>query len=192
MTNYGKYELPVLIDDIQIIKESIRIILNTIFFHRWLGENKYKEVESTVSNIFYIKLDNLTIQKEIELQVDNIEKCLVKKGSAQLVLHFYQQKIKQFFLLEKLDNLWESWSMFYMLEKSNQSFNNKEYVSKEVKVRNYVFNVLKLLNDKYDFMPDVEQGKLDVFPYEFQLNTEFNESDLLSILKNVGSVKLKD
>ena len=79
-----------------------------------------------------------------------------------------------------------------MLEKSSHSFNNKETITKEVKIRNYVFNAIKLLNDKYDFMPDIEEGKVDVFPYEFQLNTEFNESDLLSILKNVGSVKLKD
>jgi hypothetical protein len=192
MTNYGKYELPVLIDEIQIIKESLRIILNTIFFHRWLGDNQFKDVESTISNIYYIKLDNTKIQKEIELQIENVEKCLIKKGWAQLVLHFYQQKIKQYFFGEKLDNLWESWSMFFMLEKSSHSFNNKETIIKEVKIRNYVFNAIKLLNDKYDFMPDIEEGKVDVFPYEFQLNTEFNESDLLSILKNVGSVKLKD
>ena len=55
MTNYGNYDIPVFEDDLYTIKEFIRISLHTIFFHRWLGENQFEDVESQFSNIYYVK-----------------------------------------------------------------------------------------------------------------------------------------
>ena len=61
MTNYGNYEIPVFVniiiikeDDINTLKEFLRISLHTIFFHRWLGENNFEDVESQFSNISYV------------------------------------------------------------------------------------------------------------------------------------------
>ena len=41
-------------DDINTLKEFLRISLHTIFFHRWLGENCFEDVESQFSNISYV------------------------------------------------------------------------------------------------------------------------------------------
>lgn len=155
MNSYAKYDIPVFVDEIQIIKEVVRIALNTIFYHRYLGEKQFKDVESSISYIYYIKLDNNKIEKEIEKQLEAIEKAIQKKGSVQIVVNFYQKKIKQYYLLEKLDNLWESWSMFFMLNSTNNAPVQKK-ISKEVKVREYLFNIISLINDKYDFMPDIK------------------------------------
>ncbi len=62
MTNFGNYELPVFVkklfnlkeDDINTIKEFLRISLHTIFFHRWLGETNFEDVESQFANINYV------------------------------------------------------------------------------------------------------------------------------------------
>jgi len=48
-------------DDINTIKEFLRISLHTIFFHRWLGETKFEDVESQFSNISYVCLINNSI-----------------------------------------------------------------------------------------------------------------------------------
>ena len=58
MANYGNYDIPLFEDDIQTIKEFFRIVLNTIFFHRWLGETKFEDTESIFSNITYVKVKN--------------------------------------------------------------------------------------------------------------------------------------
>ena len=184
MNSYAKYELPVFVDEVQIIKEVIRITLNTIFYHRYLGEKNFKDVESSISYIYYIKLDNDKIEKEIEKQLDLIEKAILKKGNVQIVLNFYQKKIKQYYLLEKLDNLWESWSMFFMLNNNNNAPVQKK-IPKETKVRDYLFNIITLINDKYDYMPDVNENinlnnnyksdeGVSMFPYEVSIVYIYN------------------
>ncbi len=189
MTNYGKYDLPIFIDDIETIKEVTKIVFNTILFHRYLGEKKYKDIESIISNIYYIQLDDANLQRDINFNIDLIEKNIVKKGSVQVVLQFYQQKVKQYFLLEKLDNLWESWNFYFMLDnKYGIKDKDNKQLTKEEKVREYIFQVINLLNDKYDFMPDMNEQK-EIFPYEIHINSDINETDLLSILKNVGGLK---
>ena len=62
MANFGNYDIPLFEDDIQTIKEFFRIALNTIVFHRWLGESKFEDTESIFSNITYVKIKNEYIE----------------------------------------------------------------------------------------------------------------------------------
>lgn len=54
MTNYGNYEIPVFQDDLQTIKEFMRISLHSIFYHRFLSDSETEDVESSFSNINYV------------------------------------------------------------------------------------------------------------------------------------------
>lgn len=58
-------------DDLNTIKEFLRISLHTIFFHRWLGESNFEDVESQFSNINYVRLN-------ISYNVDKIKKFRIR------------------------------------------------------------------------------------------------------------------
>ena len=109
MANFGNYDIPLFEDDIQTIKEFFRIALNTIVFHRWLGESKFEDTESIFSNITYVKIKNESLQKTIEFNVSQLEKSILKSNRVQVSLKFYQKKIQKFYIMQELTNLWEKW-----------------------------------------------------------------------------------
>jgi hypothetical protein len=41
--------------DIYCIKELCKISLHTVLFNRWLGEMNFKDTESSIPNIYYVK-----------------------------------------------------------------------------------------------------------------------------------------
>ena len=95
MANFGNYDIPLFEDDIQTIKEFFRIALNTIVFHRWLGESKFEDTESIFSNITYVKIKHESLQKTIEFNVSQLEKSILKSNRVQVSLKFYQKKIQK-------------------------------------------------------------------------------------------------
>jgi hypothetical protein len=146
MTNYGNYEIPVLEDDLNTIKEFLRISLHTIFFNRWLGETKFEDMESQFSNISYIKLKNSDLDSIIEQNLTNLEKNLLKFGKIQIVINFYQKKVQKFYIMQELVNLWESWKFFFVLKKESNEIQLPELNNakqKENKIREYIFFVLE-------------------------------------------------
>lgn len=145
MANYGNYEIPVFEDDINTIKEFLRISLHTIFFHRWLGEDNFEDIESQFSNISYVKLKNPELDKIIESNITNFEKNMLKVSKAQIILNFYQKKVSKFYIMEELVNMWESWKLFFIVKKDNSEtlheLNNSK--QKENKIREYLYFILE-------------------------------------------------
>lgn len=189
MTNYGKYNMPVFIEEISIIKDLIKITLHTIFYHRWQSIENTSEAESRIfSNIKFIKLNNLSLEKQIEEKVKLIENSLINKGKVQIVLNFYQKKKKQYFVLETNENLWESWNFSFLIKSNDENdnleysiinYNNGDNVDKvkkntienrENNIREYIYKVIETLNSKIDYMPDfdfenINSSDNELFPY---------------------------
>lgn len=185
MANYGNYDIPLFEDDIQTIKEFFRIVLNTIFFHRWLGETKFEDTESIFSNITYVKIKNDNLQKLIENNISLLEKNIIKSNRVQVSLKFYQKKIQKFYIMQELSNLWEKWEFLFAIKKNNDVINTQ----KENKIREYLCFVLEKLNDKFDFMPDFEidsQLPEETFPFEININSNISDDDFLSLIKDMS------
>ena len=92
MANYGKYSIPLLEEDLPTIKEFFRIALNTLFFHRWIGETNFEDSESIIPNITYIKLKNDALQKEIEKNVNLLETKISESKRVEVKVNFYTEK----------------------------------------------------------------------------------------------------
>ena len=65
MSDCGEYTIILYEDDIPQIKEIFEISLNIIFFHRYLGNNDYEDVQSKLNKISYVKLKNEKLTKDI-------------------------------------------------------------------------------------------------------------------------------
>ncbi len=192
MANFGEYQIPHFEDDLPTIKEFLRIVLNTIFFHRWIGETNFEDCDSIFPNITYVKIKNENLQKTIESKISLLEKSIIKTQHAQVILNFYEKKVKKFFLYDEFSNLWESWKFLFIIkkEKKDSSDNDKDKdMEKEISIRNYLSFILQKLNDKIDYMPNFSMDvKLpeETFPFEIIINTEMKENDLISIIKDMN------
>ncbi len=198
MANFGEYQIPHFEDDLPTIKEFLRIVLNTIFFHRWIGETNFEDCDSIIPNITYVKIKNENLQKTIESKISLLEKNIIKTQHAQVILNFYEKKVKKFFLYDELSNNWESWKFLFILKKEQKKSSNNDNenenendndIIKENKIRKYLSFILQKLNDKIDYMPNFSMDiKLpeETFPFEIIINTEMKENDLISIIKDMN------
>ena len=198
MANYGTYQIPHFEDDLPTINEFLRIVLNTIFFHRWIGETNFEDCDSIFPNITYVKIKNENLQKTIESKISLLEKNIIKTQHAQVILNFYEKKVKKFFLYDELSNNWESWKFLFILKKEQKKSSNNDNenenendndIIKENKIRKYLSFILQKLNDKIDYMPNFSMDiKLpeETFPFEIIINTEMKENDLISIIKDMN------
>lgn len=175
MTNYGNYELPVFEADLNTIEGLLRMSLHTIFFHRFIGDQNYEEGEFL--NIYYVKLKNTAIDAEIENAIKNLKSHLIKSDKCQIVLNFYQKKVNHF-IFSDYKNLWESWKMFFILKKEELIIENtkgKNLNNKDEYIREFLITILYKINDKFDFMPDIDLDKVnelknETFPYDVKCN----------------------
>ena len=195
MSNFGSHIMPIFEDDLETIKEYIKIALNIIFFHRWLNNNDYMEENSIINNISYIKIKNDSLEKKINDTLSQINNYTSKCQKLQITLSLYSNEYTNMFFMKKKEGLWEKW--IFLVHISNKTSTDKEY-----KVRKYISNVIKELNSDKDFMPDLElndfedanvintnKKNLFLFPYEIGITQEFEQENILSVLKNM---KIKD
>ena len=183
MTNYGKHILPLFEDDILTIKEYLRIAINIIFYHRWIGCNNYTQVKSNINNISYMKLSIESLENEIEKYISSIENYSNDSNKLQVTLNFYTSKISRFFIMEKLVDLWEKWDFLFLISKEGSKISEKEK-----KIRKFIFIILKELNNEKDFMPDLNfnvELPEETFPYEIKIETDLDNENIISLFKNM-------
>jgi len=191
MSNIGNHSLPIFEDNLPTIKEYLKIALNTVFFHRWLNNNNYIEEKSIINNISYIKINDESLQKEINNKLSQIDNYSNNSINLQITLSFFTKINTQFYLFSKNDGLWEKWNFLI-------SISNDNTPDKEGKIRTYITKLLEELNRGNDFMPDLELddfGKEDsikdnknefYFPYEIKILKEYEQDSFLKILQNIN------
>lgn len=176
-------------DDLYTVKEYLKIALNTVFYHRWLKNNDYTEEESSINNIYYLKINKNSLQEEIKELLKKVENLSKTNNKFQITLNFYTEKVKRYYIYENLEGLWERWNFLVIISDKNSK-------DKETKIRRFISYILKELNDEKDFMPDIDvnleqftSNKSDShdksnFPFEIKVNTDFEQTSILSIINN--------
>ena len=187
MTNFGKYDIPIFKDDLTTIKEYFRIALNTIFFHRWLGQTNYIDTKSIFNSITYIKIQNDAFQKAIDSTLSQLEKSIHRSKSCMIQINFYQKKVNKFYIIQELENLWESWRFLFIVNPHSEMLT----LQKESKIREYLAFILDKLNDKYDFMPDFDPEDTsmlpeETFPYEIIINSNVSDKEFMAYPKELN------
>jgi len=187
MSNYGDYAIISNEDEISHIKEIMEISLNIIFFHRFLGNNDYEDVQSEINKISYVKLKNEKLSHEINdiiTQIENNFKNNFNEYAQQLILSFYNKNEAK----KEGKTPWEIWNFILILSKNEEVANNENKINeeeKENKIREYIFNVIEKLNDKEDYMPNVDLDNKslneETFSYDFKINKIMSKEIYFSI-----------
>ena len=192
MSKYGEYTIISFENEILQIQEILDISLNVIFFHRYLGNNDYEDVQSKPSNISYVKLKNEKLSNKILKILNEIEnnfKKNIKQYGQRLILKFYEKEKNQ----KELKTPWEIWNFILILSnkedlKEKKDINNIEEDDKENHIREYIFKIIEKLNDKGNCMPNIniedESLKEETFFYDIQIEQIPNKEDYLSLFNN--------
>ena len=189
MSNFRIHTITIFEDDLYTVKEYLKIALNIVFYHRWLINNDYTEEKSNINNIYYLKINKKSLEKEIEELLNKVENLSKSNNKFQITLNFYTEKVKRYFLYETLEGLWETWNFLVIISDKNSK-------DKETIIRRFISYILKELNDEKDFMPDIDvnleqftsnnsdSNNKFKFPFEIKVNTDFEQTSILSIINN--------
>ena len=191
MANFGNHTIPIFQDDILTVKEYLRIAINVVFYHRWLNNSNYYEEESDISkNISYLKINDESLEKDIQSLLKQIDGYISYQNKFQITLNFYTKLVTQLYFFQKTEGLWERWNFLVTV-----SDNNNNSLDKESKIRKFISTIIKELNTGKDFMPDIKlndfekcdnnNDKNSNFPYEIKLSPEFDQQSMLTIFKNM-------
>ena len=193
MSELGEYTIILFENNLSDLKEILEISLNIIFFHRNLSSIDYVDIQSKFTSITYVKLKDDNISKEITNIINELETNLKKESKLygyQLTLSFYEKKEKN----KNLENPWENWNFLLITSKNevgkNEIKDNKtdSDIDKENKVREYIFKIIEKLNDKGNYMPNVNLDdknlKNETFWHDFKSEKIENNEKHLSLFNH--------
>ena len=178
MAEIAEYTIILFENELSELKEILDMSLNLIFFHRNLSSNNYEDAQSKLTNITYVKLKNENLSREIANIITEIENHFTGESKLYgciLTLSFFEKA-------EKKENPWEKWNFISILDKKEYSEKKNENkdeeknsdIDKETKVREYMFKIIEKLNDKGNYMPNVNLND-DNFSNETFLHKFRNE-----------------
>ena len=181
-------------DEILEIKEILELSLNIIFFHRYLGNNNYEETQSKLNNISYVKVKNQKLSNILTNNINEIENNFKNSNqyAQKLSLYFYEKEKNK----KDLKNPWEIWNFILILSKKEEikdknDLNNKISElddDKENKIRKYIFKIIEKLNDKENYMPNINinDNCLDeeTFSHTIKIDKISTKEDYLSLLNH--------
>ena len=193
MSNCGEYTIS-FEDEILEIKEILELSLNIIFFHRYLGNNDYEEAQSKLNNISFVKLKNEKLSKELTNIINEIENDFKNNNlyAQKLTLSFYEIKDDK----QPSKNPWEIWNFVLILskkedikEKNDLKSNNGEIENdKENIIRKHLFKIIEKLNDKHNYMPNININTKtlneETFFHNIKIDKIYTKEDYLSLLNN--------
>ena len=192
MSNYDSHIIGVFQDDLETVKEFLKIAINTIFFNRWITNNNYICEKSVIKDISYMKINDDSLQKDIEDILTKITSQSESCNKFQINIDFYARNEGIFLgLFQKKKNCWEKWNILVIVSEQGST-------DKELKMRKNISNVIKHLNTDKDFMPDINleefegDDNLDKknennsfnFPYEISINKDFEQKSFINVYKN--------
>lgn len=191
------------------IREVLRCILHTVAFHRALGLVRPKDVDSELFEITYVQCGDLELEKKIEEKIDQfvnwVEKHPNKKS--QMCLSFYEVRNKPgAWFAPKVERFyWEQWyiSINVISPKTSGSKShhgkasvvdsgdammeerNARHAALELALRDVLFQIIRLVNEKKDHIPPVLNTDVVSFPYEITIPSTSDSSFGMDMFKRM-------
>ncbi|KAI3794077.1 hypothetical protein L1987_36702 [Smallanthus sonchifolius] len=158
------------------IREVLRCILHTIFFHRALGLVRPKDIDFELLEITYVQCGDAKLEKKVDEKIDQF--------IDRICLSFFEVKNKQAtWFTHKVEHLyWEQWYINLNVAQHPKPYSGKSHHSKlvvdpgesasgrratlESSLHEVLFQIIKFVNEKKDHFPPIPNMEGVSFPYE--------------------------
>ncbi|CAO3668919.1 unnamed protein product [Rhizopus stolonifer] len=159
----------------EYVKDILRGVLHSIFFHRLLGTvipRELRVLNTTVSITDSNEVENL-IEEKITEFLQNTNSTRIKQG--KLAVLFYEKRLKKNWLsFSKGEELvcWEQWSITVHLTISPGSEHEKLRATRHVEnqLSHCLLSILKLVNEQKEHIPSITT--VDAHPFPYQIATQ--------------------
>lgn len=188
------------------IREVLRCILHTIFFHRALGLVRPRDIDLELFEITYVQCGDMEIERKIDEKIgqfiEKVEKHPNKKN--QICLSFYEEKNKQaVWFSSKVERLhWEQWYINLNVAPHLKGHSGKSHHSKatvdagaearsarraalEASLRDVLFQIIRFVNEKKDHIPSISNLEGFSFPYEITISSSSDSAFGMDMFKRM-------
>ncbi|KAI9256625.1 hypothetical protein BDA99DRAFT_143454 [Phascolomyces articulosus] len=155
------------------VKDVLRALLHSIFFHRLLVNvtpREFMVLDTTVSATDNRDVEHLIDERAAEF-VQNICSSHVKQG--KIAVLFYEQRDKKiWFQFSKAKELvcWERWAITMSLaQPTNEQERQKMQRSLEKQLSQCLHDILRLANDHKEHIPSIKTVDGNPFPYHIAI-----------------------
>ncbi|KAG2235238.1 hypothetical protein BDF21DRAFT_427501 [Thamnidium elegans] len=159
------------------VKDALRGLLHSIFFHRLLINVLPRELR--VLNTSVSITDSKDVERLIEEKIaeflHNTSPTQIKQG--KLALFFYEKRLKKnWFQFTKTEEFvcWEQWSItlnLVQVPKSEQE-KLKSVKSVENQFTQCLMKILKIVNDYKEHIPSITTTEGNPFPYQIAIQSQ--------------------
>ncbi|KAI8879937.1 hypothetical protein K501DRAFT_255954 [Backusella circina FSU 941] len=155
----------------ELIKDALRGLLHSIFFHRLLVSVIPREIR--VLNTSVSITDSQEVEDLIEAKIteflQNTRSNQVKQG--KLVVLFYDKRLqKNWFQFSKSEELvcWEQWNIILNLTQPSQTEQEKAKASRSIErqLSQCLMTILRIVDDYKEHIPSITTTEGNPFPYE--------------------------
>ncbi|KAI9758322.1 MAG: hypothetical protein M1815_003527 [Lichina confinis] len=171
-----EYILEVLADPTSV-KDVVKGILHTIFFHRYFPSIRPKSrdlLDVTLPVVDEVELDTLIDQRATALirQIDTTSNRHSNSGRGQVVVQFFEKKRrKAWFAKAEEEVCWEQWTLDVTLATPRtESERAKVRVAMESMLQRTVKKIVITANRDVDHIPPITTSETNPFPYQIITN----------------------
>ena len=192
MSNFDNHIIGFFQDDLETVKEFLKIAINTIFFNRWITNNNYICETSEIKDISYMKIEDNSLQTEIGNILYKITNYSKNNQKFQINIEFYSHNQGGLFGFFQKKEVWEKWHILVIVS-------DKSVKDKETYMRKFITKILNEINIGKDFMPDIKLKEFENiidgnnkkdnpdnfnFPYTIDIIKEFEQDSVIKIFKD--------
>lgn len=161
----------------RFVKDILRMLIHSILFQRELGVVIPRTIESE-SGIHYLTLNDISTDKLVEDNIEQVYKRLVDNQRGTVVLSFYQFIKKKSFLVfqENSKHVWEEWR-FPIRVIHNDSKKMDLKMAKELrKVLMAIIEKICLKKEHLPSMGEPDDPNVIRFPFEVSIIHDLGDS----------------
>ncbi|KAL7272977.1 hypothetical protein RUND412_004196 [Rhizina undulata] len=164
------YSLEVLADR-SLVKEAVRGIISTIFFHRFFPTVRPKTrdvLDLTLPAVDDVELDELIDQRVAQL-VKSIEATstgTAKSHRGQIAVQFFERRTRKAWFSKEEKICWEQWILSVTLVTSrNDAERSKTRKLTETQLQAAVLEIITIASTRKDHIPPITSNDDNPFPY---------------------------
>eukprot|EP00008_Paramoeba_atlantica_P014779 CAMPEP_0201476758 /NCGR_PEP_ID=MMETSP0151_2-20130828/1899_1 /ASSEMBLY_ACC=CAM_ASM_000257 /TAXON_ID=200890 /ORGANISM="Paramoeba atlantica, Strain 621/1 / CCAP 1560/9" /LENGTH=182 /DNA_ID=CAMNT_0047857235 /DNA_START=77 /DNA_END=625 /DNA_ORIENTATION=+ len=174
MSNVHEIQLTVIPIPRQYAEEVFECLVNTVVFHRALGEVTFKEKTLPQLDIDYVICDHLEVQKQVRIGVEKFLSESKPFGDFVMEIVFFEDRLKNGWLSTYTAPVeWEKWRIPFHISRRPIDAETRDKVRKEVQGR--IEEVVKEASERMDLVPPVKKIENPMpFKFEVKLPTSGN------------------
>ncbi|KAK9367645.1 autophagy-related protein [Lipomyces kononenkoae] len=173
-----------------LIRDVIKAVLSSIFFHRLFGSVRPLSPPREVLDITYPTVDDSALDSLIDEKLTHLTAVLdtssqnaanqpysgatQRHRKAQIAVNFFEKKTrKAWFSKSEEEVCWEEWTINILsITPRNETEKVRVAKSAESQLQTIIMKIIDIVNDNRDHIPPIATTEANPFPYQISIPSE--------------------